>query len=468
MLALGPALVFASTVALVGGSATPDGRALIMKLRDNSDNANQEYVYNNSGPYAYVGITYSGVTDQCWGGVNTAGFGINDSNAHNFNDPVPGPDDDGIIIRLALRTCATLEEFQAIMDSTNVTGRTRTANYGVVDSTGRGAFFEASAYSYTRYDLDDSTAAPHGFMVRANFAYSGGTYHLGQHRHDRAMALMDSAWAGGFLNHNFMTQVVQRDLVNEYIDPYPLPFQGREGLMPYGLMHSHDAINRDITRSGYVIQMAAPGEDPLLCTLWALVGEPIATAALPLWVKAGSVPVEFDGPNGSLLCQRAIQLTNYLYQRNVAGDALDTWRLVDERGQGWLPFLTALESQGFASGDSALAAWRMAGVPAPAAVAAFQNALAAYAYNQMNAWGPPAVPAVTLVRMPNNQVQVTWPPVTQDVFGRPLVVSGYTVFTSPEPFYDRFHGDSLTTVPSPPVMLPAADPERFYQVRARQ
>ncbi len=88
----------ASTVAIIGGSASQDGRPLLMKLRDNED-PDQEFVYNADGPYAYIGVTYADVTNQAWGGVNEAGFAIHNSNAWNFDDLVPGPDDDGFIIR---------------------------------------------------------------------------------------------------------------------------------------------------------------------------------------------------------------------------------------------------------------------------------------------------------------------------------------------------------------------------------
>ena len=65
LLILLPQLLRASTVALIGGDATSDGRPLLMKQRDNADNANQEYVYNHDGQYAYVGVTYTDVTNQC-------------------------------------------------------------------------------------------------------------------------------------------------------------------------------------------------------------------------------------------------------------------------------------------------------------------------------------------------------------------------------------------------------------------
>ncbi len=455
-----------STISIISGNATVDGRPLLVKNRDNSSNPYQEFHYNNNGPLAYISVTYAGVEDQAWGGVNEVGFAVVNADAWNFPDTVSGPDDDGIIMDWALRTCYTVDDFEAIMDSTDITGRTLPTMYGVLDASGAGAIFECEPNVHYRFDLDDSSAAPNGYMVRANFAYEGGSYHLGQHRHDRYLALLDSAYAYNLITHRYLTQVIQRDLVNEETDPYPLPFAGREETLPYGLLHTHDAINRDITRSGCVIQGVLPGEDPLLSTLWAIVGEPTATPSLPLWVHAGSTPTAFDGPVNSPLNLRAQEFRDYLYQRNWSEDAIDTWRLVDDTGEGLLPFLTELEDQAATSADSALAVWRLQGLPAPAEIEDFQNNLAQNVLAQMEAWGPPQAPQVTLVRLSPDQVELDWQPVTRDVFERPVSVSAYTIFASGAPFIDRIRGDSVTTVSSPPVSITTADSMRFFQVRA--
>lgn len=453
------------TVGIIAGSVTEDGRPLLFKSRDVS-NEEQEFVYDNSGSYAYISVTYAGVTDQAWGGVNETGFAVMNANAWNFSDLVPGPDDDGYIMRDALQSCATIEDFQVIMTVTD-SGRTRPAIYGVIDANGDGALFEAASYEHFRFDLDDPIAAPNGYMIRANFGYEGGPNHVGQHRHDRALVLMDSAYAGGFISQRYIFQVILRDLVNEDTDPYPLPFQGRERGMPYGVVHTHDSINRDITKSAYVVQGIQLGEDPLLSTLWAMAGEPIATIALPLWVHAGSAPPEFDGPDYAPLNLKALQFRGYLYQRDLASDAMDTWRLIDEHGEGLAPFLTLLEDQAASVGDSALNVWRTQGLPEPSVIESLQNDIASWALSEMDLWGPPQSPTAEIVWQTIDQVQLNWTTITLDVFGRPTTVSGYTIYASDQPFIDRLLGDSLTTVNEPPATLPATEANRFFQVRCQ-
>jgi hypothetical protein len=458
---------YASTIGMIGGDATIDGRPLLVKNRDNSANANQEFYYNDSGPYHYISVSYAGVEDQAWGGANELGFYINNADAWNFDDEVPGPDDDGIIMDLALRTCQTVDDFQTIMDSTDIAGRTLPTMYGVMDATGSGAIFEAASYEHYRFNLGDTTAAPNGYMVRANFAYEGGAYHLGQHRHDRFLALVDSAYAGNFISHLFITQTIQMDIVNEEIDPYPLPYEGHDGQLPYGLIHSHDAINRDITRSGFTIQGIRQGEDPLLTTIWALVGEPICTVALPLWIHAGSTPVEFDGTEFSAINLKAQAFRDYLYETNWDDDALDTWKMVDERGEGLIPYINALEIQMATRGDSALNVWRNQGLPSSTEVENFQDVIASESLTTLESWGPPQSPIITLTWLSIDQVQLDWFPITLDVFDRTISISAYTIYGSDFPFYNREAGDSITAVSISPVTISTPETYRFFQVRCQ-
>ncbi|MBU0519093.1 hypothetical protein KKA00_02445 [bacterium] len=456
----------ASTIGMISGDVSVDGRPLLVKNRDNSANPDQEFFYNATGPYHYISVTYAGVTDQAYAGVNDQGLAIVNADAWNLPETVPGPDDDGAIIDLGLRTCATVEDFQAIMDSTDVTGRTLATMYAVIDAFGNGTIWECASYEHYRFDLDDTTAAPDGYMVRANFAYEGGTYHLGQHRHDTFLAILDSAAVLNIISHDFISMNIQQNIINEEHNPYPLPYAGREyAALPWGFFHTHDAINRDITRSGCVVQCVNPGEDPMLATLWAIVGEPIAVPALPLWVRAGSVPVEFDGPEFSTINQRAQDFTDYLYQRDVASDAIDTWKLIDESGDGLLPFLDSLEAIAAATGDSALALWRVGGIPSPAEVAAFQGSIAAAAFSAMHSWGPPQEPEITITYISPELVEINWEPITLDVFDRPITVSHYDIYVSDEPFYDRNRGDLLQSVGNPPAVLTIAENHKFFQVR---
>jgi hypothetical protein len=432
------------TTALISGRVTMDGRPLLWKNRD-VHGWDQEFVYDDSGPYAFVGMTYAGVTDQNWGGVNEVGFAIGNANAWNLPDRVPGDDDDGIIIKLALQTCVTVEDFEHIMDSTN-SGRTRPAIYEVMDASGGLALFEAADYYYARVDVSDSTEVPEGYAVRANFSYNGsGSNHVGQNRHDRAIELIEDAIDSNALSEKYVIRYVARDLVTPDVDPYPLPWMGNQGNMETGYIEIHDAICRDITTSLFVVQGVLPGEDPLLSTMWVMAGEPSHNIALPLWVHSGRVPQELDGDSTSAICDRVLEIRNTTYDTSAsADDILDLWSLVDPRGDGLFPWLFPKEDMIFTMTAQSMAAWRDE-LPDPDSMALFQDNMASRALLRLNQWAPPKAPTHVVAFAHENALRLQWDPVIEDVFNRPVANVGYKIYGQATPLEGRQIGQLMGT-----------------------
>jgi len=432
------------TTALISGRVTPDGRPLLWKNRD-VHGPDQEFVFDDSGPYTFVGITYAGVTDQNWGGVNEVGFAIGNANAWNLPDREPGADDDGIIIKLALQTCATVDDFEQIMDSTNGPGRTRPAIYEVMDASGGLAVFEAADYYYDRIDVSDSLQVPSGYSVRSNFSYNGTGNHVGQNRHDRAIELIEDAIDSGGLTEKYIVRHVARDLVTPDVNPYPLPWMGNQGGRETGYLEIHDAICRDITTSAFVIQGVHSGENPLLSTLWVMAGEPSHCIAVPLWVRAGRVPEELDGDSTSAICDRVLEIRNTTYDTSAAADdILDLWSFVDPRGGGLFEWLHPLEDCFFTITADSMAAWRI-NLPNSEAMATLQDWLAGLALQRLTDWAPPQSPQHVVGYAAHDGLRLQWDPVTQDIFGRPLAVTGYRIYAQAAPFTGRDLGIRIET-----------------------
>ena len=362
------------TTAIISGGVTPDGRPLLLKTRDVS-NPDQEFVFFDDGEFSYVTVIYAGDTLQAYGGVNSAGFAIENSSALNMPDTIAGPDDDGLIIKAALRTCRTVDDFIAILDSTNEPGRTYPSNYGVIDVEGGAAIFEAGANSYERFDAADS------FLVRANYAYTGAQEgRIGEWRHDRAYELILNAVTGDSLTPEYLLRVVCCDLTLEGLNPYPLPFDSvyAAGGVPLGFIRTRTAINRDITKSALVIQGVAQDENPLLSTMYAVPGQPIVSVPIPLWVHSALTPVELDGDPTALLCDLSIGFLSFVYDRLLAGDALNTFQLRDGFGGGLLPVIEPLMDSIFTRTNAVMQEWREE-LPEPAVMRDFQDAQAEYA-----------------------------------------------------------------------------------------
>jgi hypothetical protein len=425
------------TTAVVAASASASGRPLLWKNRDVSI-TNQEVVFFDDRPYCFITITNAGDTSEAFAGVNDVGFAIEDANNWNTPDTVAGPDDDGLIIRLALRTCRAVADFQSILDSTRIVGHRTPAIFGVIDAAGGASMFETFGHTYTRYDASNPLHAPHGVLVRSNFSYAGSSSgRIGVYRHDRAKALMEGAALGDTLTPFFICRHVARDLRrSSSFDPYPLPYEGQQGNLPWGWINTEGAICRRMSVSGLVVEGVALLEDPLLATMWTFAAPVQFSAAFPFWVASHTTPPEVNGDSIAPLCTEG-QRIKYLAQHAPDfRDTLDTYFLEDGHGGGIHATTFPLEDFIFARADSAIAQWRATGQPDSASMTMLTAQFARMVYDTLRMWPrpgdlwcpPKSVNTLTLYRVPGQGIRLRWLPVTQDTLGLSIVPAGYSIW----------------------------------------
>lgn len=274
----------ACTTAIVSGKATKDGRSLLWKNRDSEDIHNQ-VVLCTDGRYPYLGVVNQGDAGglQIWSGVNAAGFAIMNNASYNLSNKGEDTTQEGTFMKLALQTCATVEEFQALLTRTNLGGRGVSANFGVIDAKGGAAYFETDDKGFTRFD---AASAPGGFLVRGNYSHSGkkggGTGYL---REARAQELVAGLRSEERLTVDTLLAEVARDAANPHIASFPAK-------NPQGFAYVGDSISRTGTSHAFVVQGVRPGEAPALTTAWVILGQPLTGVAVPLWVAAGEIPSE--------------------------------------------------------------------------------------------------------------------------------------------------------------------------------
>ncbi len=463
------------TTAVIAGSATANGRPLLWKNRDVSF-ANQEIMYLDDGIYPYVTIITASDTSNAWGGVNSTGFAIEDANNWNTTDPLGAPEDDGTIIKLALQTCRTVDDFQAILDSTQIVGHRTPAIFGVIDSAGGGAMFETFTNSYVRYDVTDPQDAPLGILVRSNWSYAGSTQgRIGVYRHNRAKTLIENASNGDSLTAAFMFRHVMRDLRNETgFNPYPLPYEGTVGGLPRGWISTYGAVCRRLTVSACVIEGVLPNEDPLLSTLWAFPMSVQYGVPLPFWVASRTTPVETNGPVTSALCDQGWRIRTMAQHYDGFRDTLDTYILDDSYGGGVLAMTYPLEDEIVARTDSALAVWRAANAPDSAGMTTLTQQLATHALDVISIWPQPGdltlqpmpVNNLTLYKVPVIGLRLRWSAVTQNIWGWPQSpATGYSIWRM-DNIGDTADSIGYTTATQFVVPGGNSQPSGFFQVKA--
>lgn len=359
------------TSAVVAGWATADGRSLLWKNRD-ADVIDNKIVLFTEGPLKALALVNADSLTSVWMGVNEAGFAI----INTVSDDLEGSSssENGSFQKRALLNCRTVEEFEELIRQTNNPGRATKANYGVIDAEGKAAYFEVGNHTYTRFDVGEA-----GFLIRTNFAFTGDGTGQGMYRYQRAFQLINKAVASRTISPEFILRQVARDLVNDVLNPYPLPYPyGQDGLPP-GYIRTANSINRFRTRSAVVIQGIKPGEDPKLTTMWVMLGEPVCTVALPLWLLAEDVPLELNGSFKAAFGEAAWLKKKLCYPLSSREEYLNTAALDDGRGGGLFAYTFPLEDWLIRRTQESLTLWRQQ-KPTVTEVRYFQNELASLAY----------------------------------------------------------------------------------------
>ncbi|MFQ6069976.1 MAG: carcinine hydrolase/isopenicillin-N N-acyltransferase family protein [Candidatus Aminicenantales bacterium] len=347
------------TTAVISGSATVDGRPLLWKNRD-VDNPDNEVVYITGGKYEVVGVITANNTLSMWMGINSAGFAIENSVSYDLEGTSSA--DNGTFMKQALLNCATVDEFEQLLIDTNNPGRATKANYGVIDATGNAAVFEAGNHTYTRFDANNPAQAPLGFIVRTNFALTGDGTGSGYERYDRANALLNEKAITSEISFDYILRKLSRDLKNDAVNPYPLPYEGTQDGHPAGYIRTNYSINRYRTRSCAVFQGVLPGEDPRLSTMWVILGEPVCGVAVPVWVFAGTTPPEMNGLPTSPMCDLSQQKKQLCYTDTSADPLsyqyINTYALDDGAGGGIFSYSFPIEDWAITQATTALNSWR--------------------------------------------------------------------------------------------------------------
>lgn len=355
----------ACTTAVISGKYTLDGRSIIWKLRD-SDEPKNSMRYFADGIYPYIGLVNS--TDikgeNVWAGTNSAGFAIMNSASYNVNigDTTPLKDKEGIFMKLALQTCASLEDFEQLLE-TYPKPRGIAANFGVMDAKGGIAFYEVDHWKWTKFDANDPRIAPKGYIIRTNYSETGTNEEKrGSIRRQTAEKIFAEAAKKNKLNYRTVIQEFSRCF---YHPVFGINFRKKyETSQPETeFVASDDFITRHSSVSALIIQSVKPEELPDMTTIWALVGYPATTVAMPLWLRGNeNIPkiLRYDEQiKNSPLNEYALEWKKACYPiNNPEGyHYLKMTQLVNVDKTGYIQRIELLEKEIFKLTDEKLSIW---------------------------------------------------------------------------------------------------------------
>jgi hypothetical protein len=344
----------ACTTFIISGKYTPDGKPILYKNRD-TDEMNNSLVFFSDGKYKYIGLV-DGNEDwskMVWGGYNEAGFAIMNSAAYNNNlgDTTKFRDQEGVVMKLALQTCRTIEDFENLL---RVLPKPMgvDANFGVIDAYGGAAFYETGNYRFVRFDANDPALAPDGILVRTNHSMSADiTKGFGFCRFNTATLALKKAASEKNFSPEYLFNNISRNLYHSLTKTdlsVTLPDKKENREFKFFI----DYIPRQITASAIMIIGAKDEKNVSDAMMWAILGFPLTSIAVPVWVSAGEQLPEVVAMNDSLrspICEASLQFKEecfpITYDRGT--NYINMSAVKNKENTGYVQLLQTIENEIF-------------------------------------------------------------------------------------------------------------------------
>ncbi len=342
---------FSCTTAVISGKATKDGRPMLWKHRDTWSVKNKIVIFTD-GKYKYAGLVNSidKTGKSVWIGYNETGFAIMNSASYNLNnDTIKQSGLEGRLMKKALQNCATVDDFERLLNDMPKPTRLE-ANFGVIDGKGGAAYFELSNFKVVKFDANDPSVAPKGYLIRTNYSFSGTPKNgAGYIRYVTADQKLDEAVKSGGIAVEDILQGLSRNLTHsltgENLRDYAVLPEGVKKFVWF-----EDFIPRRGSSSSCLVEGVKPGESPELTVMWSIVGWPLSSVTIPVWITGnGRLPsvLTYDKTiKDSPLCNYALELKKQAYCYNWGKSAkhyININALINRDGTGIMQRLKPLD-----------------------------------------------------------------------------------------------------------------------------
>ena len=345
---------YSCTTFLLSGKYTKDGKSLLFKNRDASENQNA-LVYFEDGKYPYLGLVDGNKEwkTMVWGGYNSTGFAIMNSAAFNNNvgDSSKYNDQEGMIMKKALMTCKTLQDFENLLNSLPKPWGVD-ANFGVIDAYGGAAFYETGNHDFHKFDANDPEIAPNGLLIRTNHSTRADkTKGYGYCRYTTANAVLQQAAIDKTITPQFIFNNLSRNLTHSITKTdltKNLPLNKETVDMRFFI----DYIPRNNTTSAIVLVGAKDSKHTEEAMMWTILGFPLTSVALPAWLSAGNhIPSlmkmnkKLDAPICTAALKMKAECFPLTYDRGF--NYIDFSKVMNQEITGYMQRLEKIENEIF-------------------------------------------------------------------------------------------------------------------------
>ncbi len=358
--------IYSCTTAIVSGKYTKNGRPLLLKHRDSGFEQNK-LMFFEDGKYNYIGLVNSEDINgkEVWGGVNSEGFAIINSASYNLmpdDDKTTLVDREGIVMKLALQKCATVDDFEKLLKKMDKPLGVE-ANFGVVDAKGGAAYFETNNFNYTKIDVNDKKTAPLGYVIRTNYSFvTDRTDGYGYIRYNTANQLFYKAAMEDNLSVEFILQDVSRSLKHSLLE-IDLKENINFSEEKEKLIHFQDFIPRSNSCATVLIEGVKPNEPTEFATLWTILGFQLTSVVVPTWVEGGKELPKIlvaDNTGNAPLCKKALELKNELFPNKYGNGKryINISKVINKEKRGFIQKLKPLENKIIKKTSTRMKFWR--------------------------------------------------------------------------------------------------------------
>ncbi|HAN77995.1 MAG TPA: hypothetical protein DCQ31_09600 [Bacteroidales bacterium] len=358
-LSIASSAAYSCTTFVISGKYTTDGKPLLFKNRD-TDQMQNSLHYFTDGKFKYIALV-DGNTEwnsMVWGGYNEAGFAIINSAAYNNNvgDTTKFTDQEGVIMKLALQTCATLEDFENLLNSLPKP-MGLDANFGVIDANGGAAYYETGNIDFKKYDANDPAIAPNGIIVRTNHSMRADlTQGFGYCRFNTATETLSKAAAKKLITPQFLYNNISRNLYHSLTKTNLFDNLPKDRNVPEYRFFI-DYIPRESTASAIIIVGAPNKANANNAMMWTILGFPLTSVAVPVWIAGGNkLPksVCLDANLNSPLCTAALKLKTACFPLTYdkGWNYINLSAVVNKQKTGIMQILQPIENEIFAKANS--------------------------------------------------------------------------------------------------------------------
>ncbi len=354
------------TTAIISGKYTKNGRPLLLKHRDSGFEQNK-LMFFEDGKYNYIGLVNSEDSEgiEVWGGVNSEGFAIINSASYNLkpdSDTTTLIDREGIVMKLALQQCATVNDFENLLQTMDKPLGVE-ANFGVIDAKGGAAYFETNNFTYNKIDVNNKKIAPFGYVIRTNYSFvTDRTDGYGYIRYNTANELFYEASLENNLSVEFILQDVSRSLKHSLLNinlKKNIEFsENEEKLIPF-----QDFIPRSNSCATILIEGVKKNENPELSTFWTILGFQLTSVAIPVWVKSGAELPKIliaNNTGNAPLCEKALELKEEIFPIKLGNGKryINISKVINKEKTGFIQKIKPLENKILAETNKKLSVWQ--------------------------------------------------------------------------------------------------------------